>query len=137
MRLFVTVFAALALTACAATTAVTGMNKPGQALYGAVGFYASSARAARVYAQTPTADPAIVKAIDKIDKSRVVEESLTFARNYWTCTSPRRAELPATVCLTLDYGSAEAVAATIRKQAEALVQSRLQGEALAGTPKGN
>jgi len=53
------IIAMLALSACATVTA----ESPAQSVYRAIGAYKAAIAGARVYAQSPTADPEIVAAI--------------------------------------------------------------------------
>lgn len=99
MRLIIALPAILALSACS----VTGMLTPRQSVYAAYGSYSAALEGAAVYAESPSADPAIVHRLNAANKSAPVVEAVKYGRTFTQCQGSNATVIAGVNCRAFDF----------------------------------
>ena len=97
MKRILSLIAYVALAACAT------VGTPGQTLFEAFGAYRLALGAAADYAQTPTANHALVVAMNDANQSPAVQTTVTAARAYVLCRGSNMAVVAGVDCAAQDF----------------------------------
>lgn len=112
MRLIFALPAALALSAC-------GMNAltPRQSVYAAYGSYSAALEGAAAYAESPSANPAIVHRINAANKSAPVVAAVKYGRAFTQCQGSNATVIAGTDCAAFDFSVKTAQGYVVRLRA--------------------
>ena len=111
----------LVLALGAGLVACVAPSTPEQGMYEAFGAYSAAVAAAADYAEGPTADPAIARALNAVNQSREVAVARDFGRAYVLCGGSN-----ATVVAGVDCAAFTFDATTVSAQASALRAATVQ-----------
>lgn len=109
--------AALALSACST------LGTPEQGMYAAYATYSIALKGAADYAESPTAEPAIVHTMNAANQRPEVKAAVTYGRAYVLCQGSNASSVPGVNCALFDFraSTASAYAITLRSVATALL----------------
>lgn len=114
------ILAPLALAACVTPASVD------QGIYAAYGSYAVALNAAADYAETPTADPIVVRKLNALNQSDSIQTAVTYGKAYVLCDGNAQAVAPDPDidCSLFDFqeSTAQAYAITLRSVAAKLLK---------------
>lgn len=101
-------FLALAL---AGPALLAGCVTPGsvkQGMYQAYGSYSIALGAAADYAESPTADPSVVRRLNAANKAAPVQFAIKYGRAYVACSGSNATVVPGVVCTGWDFSNTTA-----------------------------
>jgi hypothetical protein len=109
----------LALAACATVPTVT----PAQGMYAALGAFESAQHVAADYAESPTADPAIIHKIATIKNAPATQAAVRFGEAFRACDGRSTTVVPGLQCSMFDFSAASlnTYAVSLRGVAAALL----------------
>lgn len=110
---------ALALTSCA------GLNlTPKQSMFAAYSTYDAALTGAVAYADSPTANPAIVHSMNTVNQSEPVKAAVRFGKAYTACLGSNQTVTPIADCSKWDFSNktASGYASVLRGAVVALLK---------------
>lgn len=116
----------LVLALGAGLVACVAPKTPEQGMYEAFGAYSAAVAAAADYAEGPTADPAVVRALNAVNQSTAVAAARGFGRAYVLCRGSNATVAPGVDCaaFAFDPATVSAQASALRAATIQLVQGR-------------
>jgi hypothetical protein len=116
----------LLAAALAGPAMLAGCVTPGsakQGLYQAYGSYSIALGAAADYAESPTADPAIVRRLNAANRAEPVQFAIKYGRAYVQCSGSNATVVPGVDCTGWDFRSktASGYAIVLRSLATSLL----------------